>query len=221
MNKLLVLAVAGLGFIGFAASDAAELVTPAPGNVPAAPTPAAPVAPDAGAHPPKLPRGDGTLAAMRQIPPTGAPILLEAGKGTLLRLSRPASTVFIANPDVADVQVKSPSLIYISAQDARRDRGLRGRRRRQRAAQRAGAGRPRPVAGCAARCNTLLPGENIGVNSVDKSLVLSGNVSTAGRAEKARTLAAPLTGNNKDQPSSTRWPVARRTRSICGSRSPR
>ena len=31
------------------------------------------------------------------------------GKGTLLRLPRPAATVFIANPDVADVQVKTPS----------------------------------------------------------------------------------------------------------------
>ena len=41
--------------------------------------------------------------------------LLEAGKGTLIRLPRPASTVFIANPDVADVLIKSPSLIYITA----------------------------------------------------------------------------------------------------------
>ena len=37
------------------------------------------------------------------------------GKGTLIRLTAPAATVFIANPDVADVQVKSPSLIYITA----------------------------------------------------------------------------------------------------------
>src|SRR5438046_5743784 len=49
------------------------------------------------------------------IPAKGRPILLEAGKGTLIRLPRPAATVFIANPDVADVQVKSPSLIYVNA----------------------------------------------------------------------------------------------------------
>jgi pilus assembly protein CpaC len=45
----------------------------------------------------------------------GAPIVLEVNKGTLIRLSAPAATVFIANPDIADVQVKSPSLIYLSA----------------------------------------------------------------------------------------------------------
>jgi len=50
-----------------------------------------------------------------QIAANGAPIVLEVNKGTLIRLSAPAATVFIANPDIADVQVKSPSLIYISA----------------------------------------------------------------------------------------------------------
>ncbi len=38
----------------------------------------------------------------------------------------------------------------------------------------------------------LMPGENISVNSVDNSLVLSGDVSSAGRAEKARALAASV-----------------------------
>ena len=50
-----------------------------------------------------------------QVAANGAPIVLEVNKGTLIRLSAPAATVFIANPDIADVQVKSPSLIYISA----------------------------------------------------------------------------------------------------------
>ena len=50
-----------------------------------------------------------------QIGANGAPILLEVNKGTLIRLTAPAATVFIANPDIADVQVKSPTLIYVSA----------------------------------------------------------------------------------------------------------
>src|SRR5271165_4747628 len=56
-------------------------------------------------------RGGGTS----QVNANGAPIVLEVNKGTLIRLPAPAATVFIANPDIADVQVKSPSLIYISA----------------------------------------------------------------------------------------------------------
>jgi len=50
-----------------------------------------------------------------QIRASGAPIVLEVNKGTLIRLTASAATVFIANPDIADVQVKSPSLIYLSA----------------------------------------------------------------------------------------------------------
>jgi Flp pilus assembly secretin CpaC len=69
---------------------------------------------DAGAAPPVSSRGSGGGITV-QIPANGAPILLEVNKGTLVRLPRPASTVFVANPDIADVQIKSPSLIYISA----------------------------------------------------------------------------------------------------------
>src|SRR5678816_4147645 len=54
-------------------------------------------------------------ARASEVAPGGPPLALEAGKGTLIRLPRPASTVFVANPDVADVQIKSPSLIYITA----------------------------------------------------------------------------------------------------------
>ena len=36
-------------------------------------------------------------------------------KGTAIKLPGPASTVFVAAPDIADVQVKSPSMIYVFA----------------------------------------------------------------------------------------------------------
>jgi len=42
-----------------------------------------------------------------------SPITLEVGKGVLVRLERPANSVFVADPDVADVQAKSPTLIYL------------------------------------------------------------------------------------------------------------
>lgn len=38
---------------------------------------------------------------------------LEVNKGRLLKLQRPAKTVFVANPEIADVQVKSPTLVYV------------------------------------------------------------------------------------------------------------
>ena len=55
-------------------------------------------------------------AAAAEVLGTGEePIRLEASKGTLIRLDRAASTVFVADPDIADVQVKSPRLVYLMA----------------------------------------------------------------------------------------------------------
>jgi pilus assembly protein CpaC len=42
-----------------------------------------------------------------------AQLKIEVGKGRLMRLSRPAATVFIADPRIADLQVKSPTLVYL------------------------------------------------------------------------------------------------------------
>jgi pilus assembly protein CpaC len=128
-----------------------------------------------------------------QIPANGKPIVLEVGKGTLIRLSRPASTVFVASPDIADVQIKSPELIYVSAKapgqtviyavdggdtvllnaPVRVDFDLSELRQ---------------------SLNRLVPGTDISVTQVDSSLVLSGAVASAGQAEKARALATAVAG---------------------------
>lgn len=38
---------------------------------------------------------------------------VSVSKGTLVRLDRPAASVFIADPKIADVQVRSPQLVYV------------------------------------------------------------------------------------------------------------
>jgi pilus assembly protein CpaC len=125
------------------------------------------------------------------------PIRLEASKGTLIRLSRPASTVFVADPEVADVQVKSPRLVYVSAKlpgetviyavDADEKVLLNQRIRVDHNLSRLRESLER-----------LLPGSGIEVDSVDKTLVLTGRVRTAKEAEDARVVAARLVGEEKD-----------------------
>jgi len=151
---------------------------------------AQPNAPAARVHPPYA--GEPS-----QIPANGKPIVLEVGKGTLIRLSRPASTVFVASPDIADVQIKSPELIYVSAKapgqtviyavdggdtvllnaPVRVDFDLSELRQ---------------------SLNRLVPGNAVLVNQVDSSLVLSGAVADAGQAEKARALATAVAGSVKN-----------------------
>jgi pilus assembly protein CpaC len=187
MSRVLAGIVIALGFLQIASSNAAE--TPTPSSPAAEPPVAAPA-------PALAPAGSKSIT-ISQVPPGGTPIVLEVGKGTLIRLNKAAATVFIANPDVADVQVKSPSLIYLSAKspgetvvyavDADDNVLLHA---------------PVQVSHDLSRVrqsiHTLLPGENIAVNSVENSLVLSGEVSTAGRSEKARSLAAAAAADVKN-----------------------
>lgn len=128
-----------------------------------------------------------------QIPANGAPIVLEAGKGTLIRLARPANTVFIANPDIADVQVKSPQLVYITAKspgttviyavDASDDVLLN-------APVRVGFA----LSQLRQSLRQLVPGSAISLDQVDANLVLSGTVADADQANKAKVLASAIAG---------------------------
>lgn len=43
----------------------------------------------------------------------GQVIDLEVSNGTLVQLAKPAGSVFIADPEVADIQIKSPRLVYV------------------------------------------------------------------------------------------------------------
>src|SRR5271165_1247579 len=133
-----------------------------------------------------------------QIGANGAPIVLEVNKGTLIRLTAPAATVFIANPDIADVQVKSPLLIYISAKspgetviyavDASDSVLLNSPVRVE-----------HDVSRLRSSLRQLAPGERISADSVDGNLVLSGIASDAGKADKVRALAASIAGETKGQ----------------------
>ncbi len=58
------------------------------------------------------------MAALAQIsgtlePKAGESLALELNEGQLIRLDRPAASVFIANPSVADVNIRSTQLVYL------------------------------------------------------------------------------------------------------------
>ena len=41
-------------------------------------------------------------------------IAIEASKGRMIRLDVAVKTVFVANPEIADVQIKSPMVMYVT-----------------------------------------------------------------------------------------------------------
>ena len=129
---------------------------------------------------------------------TGDDILsLETSKGTLIRLDRPASSVFVADPEIADVQVKSPRLVYVLAKKPgetvvyavdREERVLLNRR----------LAVHHNLTRLRAALTKLIPGSRLNIETVDKTLVLSGRVNTAKDAEDARLLALRLVEDEED-----------------------
>jgi pilus assembly protein CpaC len=185
MSRLLAAIIAGCGFFQVVAGYAAEGTPPPAGPPPTPPPTAAPLAPG------------GVVTGVSQVPSSGAPIVLEVGKGTLIRLNKAAATVFIANPEIADVQVKSPTLIYLSAKSPG-ETVIYAVDSDDNVLMHSPVRVDHDVSRVRQSLGVVMPGENISVNSVENSLVLSGNVSTAGRAEKARVLAAAIAADVKN-----------------------
>lgn len=148
-----------------------------------------PVAATTPAAPPVTPtvQGDG-----------GSTIQIEINRGQVVRLPRPAATVFIANPEIADVQVKSPNLVYVFAKKGGEttliavdsDDGVMLESRvvvtnnhgRLRDSLRQALGdRERDVA----------------ISTVGEQLVLEGSVLSPADAENVRRLAAAVAGDEK------------------------
>ena len=57
----------------------------------------------------------GPAAAQRPIAGDAVPISLEVSAGELIQLDGEAASVFIANPEIADIEVVTPTLIYVFA----------------------------------------------------------------------------------------------------------
>jgi pilus assembly protein CpaC len=193
MRKYLILALAGSSFILSGVSNSAQLVAPDTTPKVAAAGPEAPVPPQPSPTPaPAL----GGPSVATEIPASGRPILLEAGKGTLIRLPRPAGTVFIASPDIADVQVKSPSLIYLNAK-APGETVLYAVDADDKVLVNAPVRVEQDLSRLRQSLHAFAPGQNVQLSSVDNQLLLSGRVATAGDAAKVNALARGIADETK------------------------
>ncbi|HEV2100887.1 MAG TPA: type II and III secretion system protein family protein [Stellaceae bacterium] len=133
----------------------------------------------------------GVQVPTHVVPANGRPIVLEVDKGTLVELAQPASTVFVANPDIADVQVKSPKLIYITAK-APGETVIYAVGAEENVLLNAPIRVSLDLSQLRQSLTRLVPGASISADSVGSNLVLSGSVASAGQAEKVRALATTV-----------------------------
>lgn len=137
----------------------------------------------------------GIADAQQLVPPSGQPIRLEVGKGTLIRLDRGADTVFVADPNIADVQVKSPQLIYVYAKQAG-ETSLYAVDAQQNVLINDPVVVTRDIGRIQAAINRVAGTSHVDVETVDNSVMLDGTVSSPEQAEDVRKIARTLVGDD-------------------------
>lgn len=121
----------------------------------------------------------------------------EIGKGALIKVPQPVDTVFVANPEIADVQAKTAGTLYIYGKSpgetvlyavGANDNVLMNSRVIVR----------HNLVGLKESLTNITPGSNIEVSTSNTSVVLSGQVTNAQQVEDARRMAVQFAGDAKN-----------------------
>jgi pilus assembly protein CpaC len=163
----------------------------APAPVPIQPSPAAPAA-----VPPAAPVVDAPsrpFGQSQQVPTQQPTLSLEVNKGTALKLPGAASTVFVAAPDIADVQVKSPGMIYVFAKKAG-DTVLYAVDAQDHVLLNTIVHVTSPIGRMKAGLDAIHPNNGVTFDNQGETIVLGGSVRSTVVAEDARRLALQHVG---------------------------
>jgi pilus assembly protein CpaC len=168
-----------------------------------APTPApVPIQPPAAGtqSPPAVTGGaPGRPFAQSQIVPTEPPTLtLEVNKGTALKLPGPASTVFVAAPDIADVQVRSPNMVYVFAKKPG-DTVLYAVDSQDRVLLNTIVRVTSPLSRIKGQLDQIHPNNGVTFDNQGETIVLTGTVRSGVVAEDARRLAVQQVAGNPNK----------------------
>ncbi|MFO1067234.1 MAG: type II and III secretion system protein family protein [Geminicoccaceae bacterium] len=125
-----------------------------------------------------------------------APLTLEVRKGRVIRLDRPAAAVFVADPDTADVQVHSPSLIYLLGKRAGAT-SLYAVDENDNVLLRRDVIVEHNLSGLDAVLREIAPGQTPQARSIDGGILLTGNVADPRQAQDVREAASRFLGENE------------------------
>jgi len=127
---------------------------------------------------------------------TQGTISIELHKGRVIRLPRPAATVFVADPDIADVQAQSPSIVYLFGKRAG-ETSLYAVDENDQLLLRTHVVVEHNLSGLREAIHKLLPSSKVEVATVDGSIVLSGQVDSPLQAQELRELAGRYLGDKE------------------------
>jgi pilus assembly protein CpaC len=138
-----------------------------------------------------------TLGSVDVVASSGQALELEVSKGRLIRLDRPAQTVFVADPEIANIQVKSPSLIYLLGKKPGQTT-LYAVDSKERVLANIDITVTHNLGRLRSILDELHPGSGVRVASINGTLVLDGTVPSASAAEDMRRLAVSFAGDEKN-----------------------
>lgn len=124
-------------------------------------------------------------------------IQLELGKGRLIRLDQPAATVFIADPTIADIQIMSPTLVYVVGK-ALGGTSLFAVDPDDRMIANLGLTVGFDEARLGRALAQVSPDADIEIASVNGALMLSGSVGSAAQGEEILRIAADFVGSGEN-----------------------
>jgi pilus assembly protein CpaC len=127
---------------------------------------------------------------------TEGSISLEVRKGRVIRLPRPAATVFVADPEIADVQAQSASIVYLFGRRTG-STSLFAVDENDQLLLRTAVTVQHNLSGLRQGVLQLLPGNEITVGTVDNSIVIDGMVETPTQSQELRELAERYLGDNE------------------------
>jgi pilus assembly protein CpaC len=131
--------------------------------------------------------------ALEIIDSSGGVIFVEVNKGRLLRLEQAPATVFLADPNVADLQFKSSKLVYVIGK-ATGETSLFALDRQERVMLNRKVVVGYDLDQLNAAIETLIPNSGIAASMVNSTLVLDGVLASPAEAEQVRELARTFIG---------------------------
>ena len=123
----------------------------------------------------------------------GAYEQIEVNTGRLVRLRRPAAESFVANPEIADVQVNSPNTVYVYGRQPGETSIFAATANGQKELEMQVLVTPN-LARMRAGLRSVLPDEPIQVRALEAGVALTGNVSTPEAAANAMAIAKTFLG---------------------------
>ncbi len=130
------------------------------------------------------------------VTPHAGGMSIEINKGTLVRLDRPASEVFIANPEIADVQVKSARVVYIFGK-AQGETTFYALDEQDNTIFSSGIAVTRNLSALNKAFERMMPGSPISATTLGELIVLQGNVGAPDQAALAEQLAKSVLGTDQ------------------------